>query len=206
MSTPESRERFARIWGYHITAVNPQRDQGADRTNPLSLDPLGTGVTWEWLNRIVNRCRRHRCSTAYCLRLTKRDAQRAREAEARTETGGAAGGAARADQPPPEPTCRFLFPRPQRETAEVLKRLGKTWWSFEAERNDTHMNQYNPLITLCWPTNTDCSPCTGVEAVINYAGKYCSKSETQTNSYAQIARAVLPTYLTVTPCCRLFRS
>jgi hypothetical protein len=54
------------------------------------------------------------------------------------------------------------------------------------------MNQYNPLIALCWPANTDCSPCTGVEAVINYAAKYCSKSETRTSSYAQIARAVLP--------------
>lgn len=192
MSTSESRERFARIWGYHITAVYPQQNQGADGANPLSLDPLETGVTWEWLNRIVNRCQRHHCSTAYCLRLTKRDAQRAREAEARTETGEAAGEATREHQPPPDPTCRFLFPRPQRDAAEVVKRQGKTWWSFESERNDSHMNQYNPLIALCWLANTDCSPCTGVEAVINYAAKYCSKSETQTNSYAQIARAVLP--------------
>jgi hypothetical protein len=127
MSTSESREQFARIWGYHITAVNPQQDQGADEANPLSLDPFETGVTWEWLNRIVNRCQRHRCSTAYCLRLTKRDAQRAREAEARTDTGEAAGEAAREDQPPLEPTCRFLFPRPQRAVAEVVKRPGKTW-------------------------------------------------------------------------------
>jgi hypothetical protein len=70
--------------------------------------------------------------------------------------------------------------------------LGKGWWSFEAERNDTHLNQYNALITLCWLANIDCSPCTSVEAVINYAAKYCSKSETQTSTYAQIAKSILP--------------
>ena len=118
MATPESREHFARIWGYHVTAVNPQQDQGADEGNPLSVDPLEMDVTWEWLNRIVNRCQRHHCSSTYCLRVTKKDAQRTREAEARTEAGETAG----EEPPPPEPTCRFLFPRPIREAAAVIKR------------------------------------------------------------------------------------
>ena len=187
MSTQELREHFARVWGYHVTAVNPQRDQGADVGNPLSLDPLETDSTWEWLNRIVNRCQRHHCSTTYCLRLTKRDAERAREAGARAEAGEVV-----EEQPPPQPTCRFFFPRPEQPAATVVKRQGKRWWSFEAERNDTHMNQYNPLISLCWLANTDCSPCTSVQAVINYAAKYCSKSKAQTNTYAQIARSVMP--------------
>jgi hypothetical protein len=183
MATPESREHFARIWSHHVTAVNPQPDQGADEGNPLSVDPLETEVTWEWLNRIINRCQRHHCSTTYCLRVTKKDAERAR---------GAAEEGAAGDQPPPLPTCRFLFPRPTREAAEVIKRPGKGWWSFEAERNDTHLNQYNPLIALCWLANIDCSPCTSEEAVINYAAKYCSKSEAQTSTYAQIAKSILP--------------
>ena len=46
MATPEARERFARIWGYHVTAVSPQQEQGADEGNPLSVDPLETPVTW----------------------------------------------------------------------------------------------------------------------------------------------------------------
>jgi len=183
MATPEARAHFARVWGHHVTAVNPQRDQGADEGNPLSVDPLETGVTWEWLNRIVNRCQRHHCSTTYCLRVTKRDADRAREVSEQAATGG---------QPPPAPTCRFLFPRPAREAAEVIKRPGKGWWSFEAERNDTHLNKYNPLVALCWLANIDCSPCTSVDAVINYAAKYCSKSESQTSTYAQIAKSILP--------------
>ena len=31
-----------------------------------------------------------------------------------------------------------------------------------------------------------------IEAVINYAAKYCSKSESQTSTYAEIAKAILP--------------
>ena len=115
--------------------------------------------------------------------MTKEDAQRAREA---------AGEIVGEERPAPEPTCRFLFPRPVRGAAEVIERAGKGWWSFEAERNDTHLNQYNPLLSLCWLANTDCSPCTSAEAVINYAAKYCSKSETQTSTYAQIAQSILP--------------
>ena len=69
-----------------------------------------------------------------------KDAERAR---------GPAEEAAAEDQPPPVPTCRFLFPGPTREAAEVIKRPGKGWWPFEAEPNDTHLNQYNPLVAIC---------------------------------------------------------
>jgi ATP-dependent DNA helicase PIF1 len=44
------------------------------------------------------------------------------------------------------------------------------------------MNQYNRLITLAWLANTGISPCSGVEAVINYVAKYSSKTEQQTAS------------------------
>jgi ATP-dependent DNA helicase PIF1 len=63
---------------------------------------------------------------------------------------------------------------------------------FEAARNDSHMNQFIRLASLCWFANTDFSPCTGIEAVINYVAKYCSKSESQTSTYAEIAKAILP--------------
>jgi hypothetical protein len=115
--------------------------------------------------------------------VTGKDAERAR---------GPAEEAAAEDQPPPVPTCRFLFPRPPQEAAEVIKRPGKGWWSFEADRNDTHLNQYNPLVAVCWLANIDCSPCTSVEAVINYAAEYCSKPESQTATDAQIAKSILP--------------
>ncbi|EAQ86310.1 hypothetical protein CHGG_07563 [Chaetomium globosum CBS 148.51] len=178
-STDEERARFARLWGYHISAENPQPHrigQGGDGGNPLNVDALQTEVTWDWLDRVLNRCQRHHCSSTYCLRINKRAAELA-------EKNG---------EPGPEPECRFLFPRPHREEAGLVRRPGKTWWSFEAVRNDSHMNQYNRLITLCWLRNTDISPCTGIEAVINYAAKYCSKTETKTSTYAEIAGAILP--------------
>jgi ATP-dependent DNA helicase PIF1 len=179
MTEPAEREEFARVWGYHVSAINPEPDQigrGGDGGNPLSVNSLETDITWEWLSRILNRCQRHHCSTAYCLRINKKAAEQARE---------------RGEQAP-EPECRFLFPRQPRETAEMIRHPGKTWWSFEGRRNDTLMNQYNRLITLAWLANTDISPCSGVEAVINYAAKYCSKTEQQTASYAEIAKAILP--------------
>src|SRR6266516_4700782 len=141
MSTEESRAEFARLWGYHISATNPQPEQigqGGDGGNPLSVDPDETDITWEWLSRIVNRCQRHHCSSTYCLRVNKRAAEQAKES----------------GEPEPEATCRFYFPRDHREEAVLIKRPGKTWWALEAARNDSHMNQFNPLITMCWLANT----------------------------------------------------
>lgn len=117
MENAEDREQFAKIWGYHITSVNPKPEeigQGGEGDNPLSVDPLHTGVTWEWLDRIVNRCQRHRCSSLYCLRINKKAADEAKEK----------------GEPEPSPACRFFFPHPVRELAELLKRPGKTWWHF----------------------------------------------------------------------------
>ena len=76
--------------------------------------------------------------------------------------------------------------------AEMIKRLGKTWWTFEAARNDSYMNQFSRLASLCWLANTNFSPCTRIEAVINYASKYCSKSESQTSTYVEVSKAILP--------------
>jgi hypothetical protein len=53
----------------------------------------------------------------------------------------------------------------------MIKRPGTTWWTFEAARNDSNMNQFSRLASLCWLANTDFLPC-GIEAVINYAAKY----------------------------------
>lgn len=74
----------------------------------------------------------------------------------------------------------------------MIQPPGRSYWVFSGERNDAYMNQFNPLISMCWRANTDVSPCTGVEAVINYTAKYCSKIETQTSTYAQVARGILP--------------
>ncbi|KAI1101895.1 hypothetical protein F4804DRAFT_314570 [Jackrogersella minutella] len=79
METEESRARFAELWGYHIGAVNPNLGSQASGGDPLSVDPLDTEVTWQWLNWIVNRCQRHQCSIKYCLRVYKKKLEEARE-------------------------------------------------------------------------------------------------------------------------------
>lgn len=178
MDDEAQRERFARLWGYYITATNPKPNsigQGGEG-NPLSVDALTTSVSWTWLNSILNRCQRHHCSTKYCLTVNKKKAEEAAEK----------------NLPPPVPECRFYYPKEPTDGPKLAKRHGRKWWHFEPERNDAFMNQYNPLITLCWLANTDISPCTSVQAVIDYAGKYCSKGEVASTTYAQISKAILP--------------
>ena len=122
-------------------------------------------VVPRWLSQILNRVQRHRCQTIYCLRKKKGST---------------------------EHECRFFFPRHIRDTAGLIQREGTSWWIFEAERNDQLMNHYVRTISLGWLANIDFSPCTSLQAVINYAGKYCSKAEKKTESYSQLAAAVLP--------------
>ncbi|KAM4067814.1 PIF1-like helicase [Hirsutella rhossiliensis] len=63
----------------------------------------------------------------------------------------------------------------------VLKQkfnLTDSWGRYEwGERNDGQINHYNRLLTVAWLANTDVSPCTSLQQVIDYAAKYCSKSE-----------------------------
>ncbi|XP_044715249.1 uncharacterized protein HRG_11226 [Hirsutella rhossiliensis] len=58
----------------------------------------------------------------------------------------------------------------------------------QGERNDGQINHYNRLLTVAWLANTDVSPCTSLQQVIDYAAKYCSKSEKKSESFAQIGR------------------
>ncbi|KAI0121499.1 ATP-dependent DNA helicase PIF1 [Hypoxylon sp. NC0597] len=95
-------------------------------------------------------------------------------------------------KPNPEPKCRFFFPREPREAPAIVEKEGRSWYTFEAERNDTHLNQFSRMVSLCWLANIDISPYTSVQAVINYAAKYCSKGETPSTTYAEIAKDILP--------------
>ncbi|XP_044716304.1 PIF1-like helicase domain-containing protein [Hirsutella rhossiliensis] len=80
--------------------------------------------------------------------------------------------------------------------AIVLKQkfnLTDSWGRYEwGERNDGQINHYNRLLTVAWLANTDVSPCTSLQQVIDYAAKYCSKSEKKSESFAQIGKALMP--------------
>jgi Helitron helicase-like domain at N-terminus/Domain of unknown function (DUF6570)/PIF1-like helicase/DNA helicase Pif1, 2B domain len=176
---PAQREAFAGLWGNHVSAMNPElaRRQNEDDGNPLRVRPQDhPGLTFTWLSQIINRCQRHACSTSYCLRVS---AQKQREARAQ----GA---------PDPAKECRFFFPRASRARAELVQRPTAKWFSFEAQRNDEWLNQFSPILTFAWMANTDISPCTSPEAVVAYAGKYCTKAEQKTKSYAELVQEVAP--------------
>ncbi|KAI1102932.1 hypothetical protein F4804DRAFT_353305 [Jackrogersella minutella] len=178
METPESRDRFAKLWGYHVTAVNPMPETigHGGGGNPLSVDPLEAGFTWEWLNSIVNRCQRHHCNSQYCLRVNTRKLAAAREK----------------GEPGFESECSFQFPHEPRQAPRMELKLGRTWYRFEPQRNDEFLNQFNHLMSLCWLANIDISPCNCVQAVIDYAAKYCSKGKARSKTFAEIAKAILP--------------
>ncbi|KAM4067671.1 PIF1-like helicase [Hirsutella rhossiliensis] len=188
MRDETARDLFARTWGFHITAINPEpnRTMPQGEGNPLSVDPLGVEMTFLRLSQIVNRCQRHRCNTAYCLRVRKRSGDLANDMQ------GAAADIEAANVADPERECRFNFPRALRELAAVIRKEGKSYYIFEAARNDSLMNHFNPAIILGWLANIDISPCTSLQAVITYAAKYCSKSEKKTEPYCKLADQVLP--------------
>ncbi|KAM4055604.1 PIF1-like helicase [Hirsutella rhossiliensis] len=161
-----SREQFARIWGYHVSAINPepQRIQAPGEGNPLIGTLLEHPLTVQFLSMVINRVQRHRCNN-YCMQVNKHTKQ---------------------------VECRFGFPHGQRLLASLDKVPHSKHWSFRGERNDGQINHYNRLLTVAWLANTDVSPCTSLQQVIDYAAKYCSKSEKKSESFAQIRKALMP--------------
>ncbi|KAM4060930.1 ATP-dependent DNA helicase PIF1 [Hirsutella rhossiliensis] len=162
----QSRERFARIWGYHVSAVNPepQRIQAPGEGNPLIGNLLEHPLTVQLLSMVLNRVQRHRCNN-YCMQLNKHTKL---------------------------VECRFGFPHGHRLLASLDRVPHSKHWSFRGERNDGQINHYNRLLTVAWLANTDVSPCTSLQQVIDYAAKYCSKSEKKSESFAQIGKALMP--------------
>ena len=169
----EGRAEFARHWGFSITAMNPEpnRVMMQGEANVLIIELFEhEQPTFDTLSRIVNRVQRHACSEAYCLRRKKLP-------------GGVLS---------IEPVCRFYFPRRHHEEAYVTRDMNPAYWMFDGVRNDSRLNGYNRTITLGWLANTDINPCTSVDAVLNYVAKYCSKAETKSKSYQELARSLLP--------------
>jgi hypothetical protein len=136
----------------------------------LPFDQLQNSM--EQLGDLVNRVQRHRCNTTYCLTRKKNSGEDCNEL-----------------------ACRFYFPHPQRETAVIVKgeEGNPLFYKFLAKRNDEMLNHYNPLITMSWLANTDITCCTGSKAVLNYLGKYVTKSEKKTASYQELVSEILPT-------------
>jgi hypothetical protein len=102
IETQAQRDEFARYWGYHISANNPEPTQvmQPDEANILTSVHIGTEPSiLDTLLCLVNRVQRHGCSPAYCLRK-------------RRLPGG---------QLSAEPLCRFYYPRTQHARPDVTR-------------------------------------------------------------------------------------
>ena len=128
--------------------------------------------TFFTLAQVVTKVQTHECNSQYCLRKNHRTK---------------------------ETKCRFCFPRPFWNSPEFTKGMNPEVYTFAAKRNDQNLNQYNRAISLTWLANTDISVCGDSNAVINYSAKYCSKAETQSASFYDIIKAVLPSLNSVHP-------
>ena len=117
------------------------------------------------LTACLNRFQRHKCSGGYCLR-TKKGSK--------------------------EKICRFGFPRSLQETSTVTVEPDRGFWSFAPQRNDSLLNQYNPVLTMAWMANTDVNPITSLQAVIQYVAGYIGKGEKKSSSFRDFLRQVLP--------------
>ena len=178
-----SRTAFAAFWDKHVTAINPEpgHQENFEQIPPMQSSFEEQTNTIGHLSAVINRVQRHRCTDAYCLRLNKRTQER---------------------------SCRFYFPRKERFKAEVTNDLNPKHWIYAAAnagegprgadgkprivKHDGSMNHYVRAVTLGWLANTDESPCTSKDAVINYIGKYASKSEKKTAAYVDLMKQVLP--------------
>jgi ATP-dependent DNA helicase PIF1 len=158
----------------HIHAVNPEpgRATAPAAIRAIHADSESLNNDLADLSDIINRVQHHTCSEAYCIRKKTADGQMA---------------------------CRFYVLRQERDIAEVSKAHNPIHWSFIAACNDSQLNHYNPLLSIAWRVNTDITPCTTKDAVLNYIAKYYSKAETKTLAYDQLMKEVLPRLNTNAP-------
>lgn len=63
---------------------------------------------------------------------------------------------------------------------------------FCAQSNQTMLNYYNLLVSLVQRTNTDISPCTNLQAVVEYLSKYYTKAEVALFLFKATLKALVP--------------
>jgi len=166
--TTEEREYFAKFWGIHVTGFNPEPNSGPrPHTERPTMSLRGGEIPNDasTLSSTVNRLQRHIHTDSYCLRKNKRTK---------------------------EMECRFYLPEPLRAQAELLPHPERSWPQLYVARNDGMVNRYNRLTTMAWQANTDVSPCTSMQAVVEYIIKYAAKWEKQSQSFRELAATLLP--------------
>src|SRR2546429_7122447 len=122
MSTPESQASFVQFWSQHITAHNPDANHHPDSTHPSSLPYKQQQNSKHFLNVCLNWFQQHsRCTESYCLRKKKGASIK---------------------------SCRFRFPQPVQDAANLTTDLNSTYLTFAPQRNDPLLNLYMTTIIL----------------------------------------------------------
>jgi Helitron helicase-like domain at N-terminus len=164
MSTPESRDEFAKYWSERVTAINPDPTRLPDLRNPASLPFSDVENTADQFAAFLNRFQQHGvCQPGKCLRLNKK-------------TG--------------EMECRYWFPRHCFEEAVCTKDINRKSWLFGPARNQSRLNQCCPLFPFSWKANTDFSPPCTLRGVLDYITKYVSKAEKKSQAYKELQAEV----------------
>uniref|UniRef100_A0A158P537 ATP-dependent DNA helicase n=1 Tax=Tetranychus urticae TaxID=32264 RepID=A0A158P537_TETUR len=143
-----SRDRIAQWFANFCSAWNFDSQTQAGSNHPSRYTFTNKMSEETDLNDLLNCLQRHTRCGRHCLRKEKR-------------TGVL--------------KCRYGFPKPVCNNNLLVKENGN--WQFQPRRNDDKMARYNPFITQLWRGNTDFSPITSKEAVLNYIARYATKCE-----------------------------
>jgi len=145
-ATLEQKEEILKYYDKLISAVNP--DLGCSQPEMHPCEVMFEDIVDEKtdLAQLLKTVQRHqRCSSNYCLRMNEKTKQ--------TE-------------------CRFHFPQELLNESVLRQREKSLDYEYLPERNDDHLNKFNPLIIETWRANMDIAPVFSKKAIFEYIAKY----------------------------------
>lgn len=119
-------EEFARFWGNHASAFDPQPLRRMHQGDGDPLISMSANPTFKVLSEVINRVQRRCCTEAYCLRRRRLPDGRISDVA----------------------TCRFYFPRELHDDAYITHRLNPQYLIFDGAHTDTTLNNYNRTLAF----------------------------------------------------------
>ncbi|THX46990.1 hypothetical protein D6D08_10222 [Aureobasidium pullulans] len=143
---------LAQQWGIHVSADNLDVFRWAppDEQPPMLLRHEQQGLDFSNLAQLLQRAQLQKCSDTYCICENKR-------------TGiGSCRSHLSHDLRDQGSTCCHQEPSEKCRSSHVLP--------------DPHLNRYNITMSLGWLVNTDITPRTSLQALLNCLSEYCTKT------------------------------
>ena len=149
-----------------MSTINPAINEPKTAIHPYAQHLSTLTYTQRALAQLLNRVQRHTKCTSYCLCHAK-------------------------GSPLDTPLiCRFKYPKELSDITALI-RDEKGILQLITKRNDPLLNEHNTLQILGWRANVDFTPCVSLGAFETYITKYCSKTETKSESYGHIFNKVM---------------